>query len=463
MDNPRLSIQKIGSGLTPRYRQAGAFAAAVVTLASSLALGQTNFPTLHQTQPLLNRESTNSERRPEGESATAYVNGASKCGNRTGNKDCSSGGGPFRKLGEGVAALSAGGMLFLRAGSYNEPIVLTKKMEIRAYEGTATIDPSSLAPFDLVADTLDDNLLPLNPKWGAQIKDPSGLPDSKSCGDLVSLLKRGTCAPFADLPCTHQFTPLDCGTGSSGSPGTLVCVAPHVNWFPATYQGRLTWSNHTCALPCGDDDYNVFLQRDDRAGSTTANPDNLLLEFDSDETVDHFKTPWWASFHAAVDLDGCSGETSIPGCPSPKIGSRAHAMIDGKFAIVTGLAGLDCEHECHSELHPVWALAINAKPGDVDDLWVFFVRNWGNEGFCGTSQHFIDLTANSYTVRLPWKPGETSVAVMSESFLPYHTTQPPPSIRVAPGEGIFVTFSLDEPKDDNSMWNGELHLKWGGS
>ncbi|HVS81027.1 MAG TPA: hypothetical protein VHE60_04775 [Pyrinomonadaceae bacterium] len=335
-------------------------------------------------------------------------------------------------------------------------------MEIRAYDGTARIGPSSLAPFDLVAEGVDDNLLPLNPKWGAQINDPSALPDSKSCGDLVSLLKRGTCAAFADLPCTHQFTPLDCGTGSTGSPGTVVCVAPHVNWFPATYQGILSWSNHSCPLPCGDDDYNAFLQRDDRAGYTTANPDNLLLEFDSDETVDHFKTPWWASFHTAVDLDGCSGETSIPGCPKPKFGSRGHAMIDGKFAIVTGLIGLDCEHECHSESHPVWAIAMNVKPSDDDDLWAFFVRNWGNEGFCGTSQHFIDFPNNKYTFRLPWKPGATSVDVISKSFHAYHTTKPEPTVRRVPGEGVFVTFTLDAPRADGSMWDGELRLKWSG-
>src|SRR5262249_49496200 len=133
-----------------------------------------------------------------------------------------------------------------------------------------------------------------------------------------------------------------------------------------------------------DDDYNIRLVRGDRAGYTAANPDHILCEFDSDETIDHFRTPWWERFHRAVDDSN----------------ARARQMIDGSFAIVTGLVGLDCEHTCGNELHPVRALAMNVQPSIDDDLWAIFVRNWGNEGFCGTSQHFIYFPNNLYTVRL---------------------------------------------------------------
>src|SRR5262249_40245419 len=252
---------------------------------------------------------------------------------------------PFRKVGEGLRGVSPGGSLFIRGGFYGEPIVLNKRMVIGAYAGTVTIGPPSLAPFDLVGDAVDDNGLSLNPKWGAQRIDPSALPNPQLC-------------PRRDpgsYPCTNQFTHQDSGWFGCG---------PHINWFGATYEGKVYWQDHS-----SDDDYNIKLTREDRAGYTTAHADHILCEFDSDETIDHFSTPWWSRFHRAVD----EGD------------ARARQMMDGSFAIVTGLAGLDCEHGCWSELHPVWALAMNVQPSLEDDLWAIFVRNWGNEGFCGTS------------------------------------------------------------------------------
>jgi hypothetical protein len=133
---------------------------------------------------------------------------------------------------------------------------------------------------------------------------------------------------------------------------------------------------------------------------------------------------------------------------------------NGVFAIVTGLMGLDCGHSCQSELHPVYALAMNVQPSIADDLWVFFVRNWGDEGFCSSDQHYLGLPNDTYTFRLPWKPGATSVSVTSQSFYPYHNQNPPPVVTSVPGQGVFVTFKLDPPRQDGSMWDGELHLQW---
>jgi len=84
----------------------------------------------------------------------------------------------------------------------------------------------------------------------------------------------------------------------------------------------------------------------------------------------------------------------------------------------TGLMNFDPAHDVHVELHPVWALAMNVNPqgSTDDDTWVFFVRNSGNEGFCGGSQEFIDFPNNQYTFRLPWNlpwgPGATSATVI---------------------------------------------------
>ncbi len=312
-------------------------------------------------------------------------------------------------------------------------------MEIRAYgDGPVTIGPSSLLPFDLVADTVDDNGLPLNPKWEAQRKDPNGpLPDPDKCSYNYTL---------GSYSCTNQFTYLN---------GATIC-GPHINWFGSTYQGKIKWSGHECP-GVGDDDYNMLLLRKDSAGYTANNPGSIKCEFDSDETIDHFSTTWWSAFHSAVDADGCHCPV---GCNPTH---RAGRLIDESYVIVTGLVGLDVEHGIHSEVHPVWAMAMNVQPSVEDDLWVFFVRNWGNEGYCGTSQEYIDFPNNTYTFRLPWRDGATSVSVTDKTrVIALDVKDPSWTVRQVPGNGVFVTFTLDTPRDNGSLWEGELHLQWKG-
>jgi hypothetical protein len=304
-------------------------------------------------------------------------------------------------------------------------------MEIRAEGGAVTIRPPSLAPFDLVADAVDDNGLPLNPKWGGQLISGSP-PDPRQCPD----------SDPGRFPCTNQFTYRNSGP----------FCGPHINWFGATYTtvygapgGLLDWDQHSCPV-IDDDDYSINLRRPDQAGYSAAR-DNIHIEFDSGETIDRFDSPWWRDFKAAVDRDPC-GET----------GPTARLFLQGSFAIVTGLMDFDVEHDVHVELHPVWALAINNSR--YYDDWAFFVRNWGNEGFCGRNQEFIYFPNNQYTFRLPWKPGATSVEVISQTWHRYHTQNPDPVVRSVPGQGVFVMFTLDPPRDQGSMWDGELHLRW---
>jgi hypothetical protein len=150
-------------------------------------------------------------------------------------------------------------------------------------------------------------------------------------------------------------------------------------------------------------------------------------------------------------------------CSKP--GPKASNLINGRNAIVTGLIGFDTEHDTHVEIHPVWALAINVEPFFSGDGWVFFVRNSGNAGYCGGDQELVDFPNNRYTFRLPWKPGAASVTVADYEFHSYHTSNPSPSlqnglIRIVPGQGVFITFLLDPPRQDGSLWDGELHLRW---
>src|SRR5205823_7929646 len=103
----------------------------------------------------------------------------------------------------------------------------------------------------------------------------------------------------------------------------------HINWEPATYEGTLQWEEH--APPGTDDEYSLQLYPFNLDGVTAGNNggDSLHIEFDSDETIDHFDDNfWWYEFHAGVDDSDAA----------------AHAFIDGSLAEVTGLVGLDTVH-----------------------------------------------------------------------------------------------------------------------
>jgi hypothetical protein len=411
--------------------------------------------------------------------SSAYVDGQSICLNRTGDRVCVDVEpfhfGPYKSVAEGARGVRPGGVLSIKGGSYREAVFLNRTMEIRAEPGTGTvtINPPSLAPFDLVADTLDDNGLPLNPKWGGQLI--SGFPpDPHQCpnrDDFRCCLPFHCSDPFSyrdpgAFPCSNQFTYKTYGFSFPCPLLSPVC-GPHINWFAATYdttfeireeylQGELNWDQHSCPGD-DDDDYSLNLFRVDQVGYA-ATRDNIHIEFDSGETVDRFTTnceptcsQWWRDFKQAVDMDD-----QATGCGYS--GILARGFIRNSWAIVTGLMGFDIEHDVHVELHPVWALAINTTNNYSD--WAFFARNWGNEGFCGRGQQFAYFKNNQYTFRLPWKPGATDVHVLSQTWHPYNTQQPGPVVTGVPGKGVFVTFFLDPPTDRGSMWDGELHLSW---
>src|SRR5262245_29431255 len=281
---------------------------------------------------------------------------------------------------------------------------------LKAYSQRRVTSNFVPASFDLVSDAFDGNGLLMNPKWGYQRNNP-GQPD-------LEAQKRCNNEPDTP-PCTTQRTYRDYGYFGCG---------PHVNCFPVTYDGPIFWHDHS--VPGSDDDYNFLLRRQDRAGQTSVDGDGLLLEFSSDETIDHFHTPWWNQFHEAVDDGDGVGYDALLMYGRGLISrdeairrwqnrySRARGMVDGKYAVVTGLGGLDCEHSCGAELHPVYAMAIQVNDDRSLETWAIFVRHWGDEGWCGTSQHLWVTTSSTF--RLPWwqlATPATRVDVLDARFL----------------------------------------------
>jgi hypothetical protein len=136
-------------------------------------------------------------------------------------------------------------------------------------------------------------------------------------------------------------------------------------------------------------------------------------------------------------------------------------------AIVTGMFGLDCEHNCKVELHPVYAVAAKVQDAAQDEVWAMFVRNVGNEGYC--SRNLWEAPFTTYTFRLPWRAGMQLVQVVwgvgkSEFEGTPGTSGPDVSfIPIVGGgpAGVYVTFKLPLPSA-SPLIDGVLHLRWQG-
>jgi hypothetical protein len=191
--------------------------------------------------------------------------------------------------------------------------------------------------------------------------------------------------------------------------------------------------------------------------------DNLEVEFDSDETIDHFNTPWWNTLHHAVDNgDDAAVNNTLFKEPDGSL---------GRYAMVTGLIGLEMCHAGDTELHPAWAVAIRVKDDDPsDEVWAMFIRRWGDEGFRSGDQHYVsDLPNNTYTFRLPWRPGASGATIGPQTtFLAAASGASGPIVQSAANQGLLVSFTLLAPTFANGVCincnriNGELHVNWQG-
>jgi hypothetical protein len=205
------------------------------------------------------------------------------------------------------------------------------------------------------------------------------------------------------------------------------------------------------------DDYNFWLAPPGPTTLTTASPQVLQLAFNSDETIDHFHTPWWEAFRGAV-ADGRG------------------TVVNTDYAVVIGLLGLHCEHSCVTEIHPVYAMAIHdpIRRSPNDDVWAIFVRNWGDQGFCASGMNTVSLT--SITLRLPWRRGATSIDLGPASIFKFGPDSldgtsagrqvSGPVIGADPGNSLSATFTLPSATGSSVppgvRINGELHLQWSG-
>jgi hypothetical protein len=362
--------------------------------------------------------------------------------------------------------------------------------------------------WDVVSAALDPNGLPLNPMWEWQTRagNANKMPSTSTChefsrrGSTLGIPDAFMSPYFAD--CTDQADmstvdlPVDinakiCDLGTIPYFGDT--FPGHVNWFPVTMEGRGAWGDHG-----SDDDYTFTFHSDGIPGGSGTNAQTdplsingragLHVEFDSDETIDHFSSREWAQFHTAVDawqtakylLSQCDVNrncTDVQRALYQQTIAEVKVLFSG-HTILTGMFGLDGEHGLKAELHPLYALAMrrdNFENSADDEGWLIFARNQGDEGFC--SFNIWDAGFEDYTVKFPWRPGMTSVDVNWDKteFVGTDGTSPPiVRAQASPPDqaGVYVTFhlgpvvhgtSLFEPGASVPFINGALHLVWTGT
>ncbi len=298
------------------------------------------------------------------------------------------------------------------------------------------------------ADGTDDNGFHRNPVWRQANPDPCG---ACPCGGGSTNPQSWNATPGCTIESLHTNT--HTGLGSASYSG-LVCAAGGatglnglMNWFPVEYEGTLGWGGHSNSV-YDDDDYYFTISRPDGALQTYGR-DGVHFEFDSDETVDHWDdtNTWWDNFHHnAVDKDD----------------QTARSFVDGKQGIVIGMVAVDLEHsDHHSELHPAYAVFVR-MPGSTatQEKVAFFVRNWGDEGFCAPNQEPIPQKTIRVRLRHPWGTGFSlgeNVWVYGDDENEFN--QQTWSYQQV-SDGLLLTFSLRDASK-RCGFVGDLTINWG--
>lgn len=308
----------------------------------------------------------------------------------------------------------------------------------------ALFGTSAAPPLNLIVAQRDVNGLPLNPQWNYQ---------SASLGAPSLLRAEGPCARFhrtsegVDMHgCTSDGIAVDeRSPGAILPPLAFACahssplfdryedldtdsVHGHLNWGTATYTGTL--SLHDFAA---DGDWDFMLEPSDHysgllAGNRVDDNDGLTVETNDREVFGALTgSPWWSTLRARV--------------------GRHDTTLHLGRAVVIGLFGIDTKHLAHTELHPVYGLAVNVTdPRDSGrQTWEIFARNWGYEGACSRLFHVAldsaGVPINALAFALPreysggtyavedtqsygrWSVEQTACAVI------VHASLPPPASR----------------------------------
>jgi hypothetical protein len=325
-------------------------------------------------------------------------------------------------------------------------------------------------PFDVVWDmnNEDFNGLPLNPQWTSQLTNP-GVPDFKaSCGaafpqqTVLGVSWGGTSVNIDTLAsqCTSQAPVADLKITDLIDVGYCRGLADgHLLWDIATYTGPVNyqdWSGDKSIdnfwLADGDYGMGIFSQK--QAGQTTTEP-SLGLEFTDDETLRLAGAAWWKQLVNGIENGGTPTPASMMG------------GAGGIPGVVTAVISIDGVHDHgYAELHPVFALALNKGETDVTDgvqqTWVFFLRNSGNNGGCSReiSTWPSSLGNNEYFIQLQWPEGATGAKVVGPSeFFSWQDQKTIGSIKTSADPG-WTLIDVKFPPDGEFGVDGQFTVEY---
>jgi hypothetical protein len=282
--------------------------------------------------------------------------------------------------------------------------------------------PAPARNFDAQFDAthLDPNGAARNVDWHPQLS--GHLPDPDACNSGQPYSSACTQDPiFQDQPDIAHEAFCFIGKATSGSP--IKPFFGHSDWMVAQFNGSVGWFNY------GDDwDYGLFLipgsdnlppappaplnahgitTNNNHVADDSHNPQYIEMEFDSTETDPAFTKGWWNDFK----LKGHANDD--PQALADLLHPNQKTLACGSFV---GLFGLDCDHGCRSELHPLYGVAIQRTEDPNDNEWSIMARNWGTGGYC--SQYNDELAETSLSILLPYTSSQPPTNAQVSDFVP---------------------------------------------
>jgi len=324
-------------------------------------------------------------------------------------------------------------------------LVLCAALVLTSCKSAAPPDAKNL--LQPVADH-DDNGAYVDPHWRCQESDcyyKKAVPDANAICDRKPVPE--ACAVPTDLD-TAGLQSFFCFAELSQH------VHGHVNLGEAVFTGAGEWHAHN-----DDFDYEFEMlgpkYADSYAGATRASLP-IALEFSSFETfgaVDD-QTPHWKQFHDAL--------VTVTPDTNEQVSAMFDAPSDNKPNLVAlGLFGLDCEHQCHAELHPVYAMAVRSAPDAAQpdqETWLVFARNQGGEGSCSQRVHPITTADNRIVLTIP-EHEAIDFDIVDAKFLANDGQISDPTISFVPNRGAVLQFGL-LPQEDDGFIEGHVTLRW---
>ena len=327
--------------------------------------------------------------------------------------------------------------------------------------------------------TLDPNGFLFNPRWlnGARLPDIE-----KRCGFRAETgaLEVRRLVVTKEGPCLSERERTTVSLNEAS--GTLilgtVCqtsdrigkIRGHVNWVPMTATGLLQFETYSGDPPL-DGDININVATVDDFALTEGNhaldgafaPRRALhTESYYQETLGRLhasRAGWWNALRYAM-----------------KDSKRMHNLVDERFAIITGLYGVDGVHRFQAELHPVFGMAILISSDPVrGEQWALMVRNQGNEGDCSSGQHVMhtlsdleqgpihgDHQDQDYVVDLGWWAQASDATVALDSSWSSHSGHAPAYVADATGGHLYIVLNHPRPAagKNDFLFLGTIWVKW---